>query len=455
MSDLKEFEINGVVYTLKDEVARNAVGSPLTANSSADMEDTTKVYVYTGTTSGSLTNGHWYYYDGDSWEDGGVYNSQGIGNASINGSKLSLDIRSSLMQLASKVLQLAEKVAYIDANGQDYYDDLEDAKDALEAALYPPTNLVSISAVYTQSGTVYETDSLDDLKSDLVVTATYDDSSTETITTYTLSGTLTVGTSTITVTYGGKTTTFTVTVSAIPFDYGAITLSSVVDNQYIDDTGAVTSNNGSHYDTEYFSLTGSATDLIFKSTCNNFRISMYDASNNFIRQIHPSNVYIANVTKASNEKYFRIAWYGSSSSTFNIYNGTALDLVMEIGDIDSTTGEDKTETKRIRSADYIPASGTMDTLNCPFASAWSDWAASNCGFFFRCYDSSYNFVGSLLNGTSMFRGNAINKALPTNTAYVRIVMQKDTNAMSAGFSQDVVNAMTIYNANYTVVEATT
>ena len=84
--------------------------------------------------------------------------------------------------------------------------------------------LESISAVYTQSGTVYDTDSVDSLKADLVVTATYDDSSTETIpsTDYTLSGTLTVGTSTITVAYGGKTATFTVAVTeyrGIPENY--------------------------------------------------------------------------------------------------------------------------------------------------------------------------------------------------------------------------------------------
>lgn len=73
----------------------------------------------------------------------------------------------------------------------------------------------SISAVYTQSGTVYDTDSLDSLKSDLVVTATFSDSSTGVIAAedYTLSGTLTVGTSTITVTYMGLSDTFNVTVS--------------------------------------------------------------------------------------------------------------------------------------------------------------------------------------------------------------------------------------------------
>ena len=79
-------------------------------------------------------------------------------------------------------------------------------------------NLVSISAIYTQSGAIYETDTLDSLKSDLVVTATYSDSSTATVPSadYTLSGTLTEGTSTITVSYGNQTTTFTVTVSPAP-----------------------------------------------------------------------------------------------------------------------------------------------------------------------------------------------------------------------------------------------
>lgn len=116
------------------------------------------------------------------------------------GSGLTEDIKLALLQIASKL-------AYIDEDGQDYYD-------ALEEALYPPANLVSISAVYTQSGTVYDTDTLDSLKADLVVTATYSDQTTETVTDYVLSGTLTEGTSTITVTYGGKTDTFTVVVSA-------------------------------------------------------------------------------------------------------------------------------------------------------------------------------------------------------------------------------------------------
>lgn len=74
-------------------------------------------------------------------------------------------------------------------------------------------NLLSISAVYTQSGTVYENTSLDSLKADLVVTASYDNGTTATVNDYTLSGELTEGTSVITVAYGGKTTTVNVIVS--------------------------------------------------------------------------------------------------------------------------------------------------------------------------------------------------------------------------------------------------
>jgi len=76
--------------------------------------------------------------------------------------------------------------------------------------------VVSISAVYTQSGAVHPTDSLDSLKSDLIVTATWSDTTQTTVPSadYTLSGTLAVGTSTITASYEGQTDTFTVTVTA-------------------------------------------------------------------------------------------------------------------------------------------------------------------------------------------------------------------------------------------------
>lgn len=88
--------------------------------------------------------------------------------------------------------------------------------------------LSSISASFAQgNNTIYDSASLDDLKQYLTVTATYSDSSTETISAsnYTLSGTLSAGTSTVTVSYGGKTDTFSVTVTAVPPSLASISAS--------------------------------------------------------------------------------------------------------------------------------------------------------------------------------------------------------------------------------------
>ena len=80
-----------------------------------------------------------------------------------------------------------------------------------------------IEAVYTQGETViYPSTLLDNLKSNLVVTAYYTNSTNGVVNNYTLSGTLTVGTSTITVTYQDKTATFDVTVSEVPVADGFV-----------------------------------------------------------------------------------------------------------------------------------------------------------------------------------------------------------------------------------------
>lgn len=121
------------------------------------------------------------------------------GGSSSGGSGLTDDVKQALLDWCAHT-------AFTDQNGQTYYDNLMNA-------LHP---IQSIAAVYTQSGTVYDTDSLDSLKTDLVVTATYEDGTSAEIPAadYTLSGTLTAGTTTITVSYGGKTATFDVTVTS-------------------------------------------------------------------------------------------------------------------------------------------------------------------------------------------------------------------------------------------------
>ena len=77
MDAMKTLTIGGNQYEVVDAVARLAIGSPLVAETAASMTDTSKIYVYTGSETGYET-GHWYYYDGSDWVDGGVYNSAGI-----------------------------------------------------------------------------------------------------------------------------------------------------------------------------------------------------------------------------------------------------------------------------------------------------------------------------------------------------------------------------------------
>lgn len=121
-------------------------------------------------------------------------------------------------EIKQALLQLAQKVAYVDANGEDYYDDLYHA-------LYPG-NLVAISAVYDSTHQALVGDSLDSLKPYLTVTAVYDDSSTMIVTNYTLSGSLSVaGSNIITVTYteGDQTEISQVSVTAL----GVVSISAV------------------------------------------------------------------------------------------------------------------------------------------------------------------------------------------------------------------------------------
>ena len=59
---------NNADSLLQSQITGLASGSPLVASSTDEMTDTTKIYVNT-------TDGNWYYYDGDSWEIGGVYQS--------------------------------------------------------------------------------------------------------------------------------------------------------------------------------------------------------------------------------------------------------------------------------------------------------------------------------------------------------------------------------------------
>lgn len=59
-------------------LVQSMVGHPFMAASSSDMTDHSKIYVFTGSTGGGYTNGHWYYWNGTAWTDGGTYNAEAV-----------------------------------------------------------------------------------------------------------------------------------------------------------------------------------------------------------------------------------------------------------------------------------------------------------------------------------------------------------------------------------------
>ena len=81
---------NDKLVILQNDVnyLKNAYGAPLVASSGAGMTDHNRIYVYVGTTGGGLTNGHWYYWAGEAWSDGGVYQSAGVGTGAISRANL-------------------------------------------------------------------------------------------------------------------------------------------------------------------------------------------------------------------------------------------------------------------------------------------------------------------------------------------------------------------------------
>ena len=59
-------EQNATIQGFQNQINALESGSPLAASSTSEMSDTTRVYVNT-------TDGYWYYYNGEAWTQGGIY----------------------------------------------------------------------------------------------------------------------------------------------------------------------------------------------------------------------------------------------------------------------------------------------------------------------------------------------------------------------------------------------
>lgn len=209
------------------------------------------------------------------------------------------------------LLDCFEHVVWIDDDGQEYVD-------ALEEAMYPVSpvpDLLSISAVYTQSGTVYDTDSLDSLKADLVVTANYDDGTSATVTDYTLSGTLVEGTSTITVSYEGQTDTFNVVVTHAPASH-TVTLQSIIDSSldghFFNGNGLPNQNREGYHVSIYVEI-AEGTSITFSNrltykdlaSCD---LVWYNSSKEILSTVNITTTSWETFEAPTNAVYFRVAF---------------------------------------------------------------------------------------------------------------------------------------------------
>lgn len=82
-------EVNATINQQNNKINALEEGSPLVASSVEGMTDTTRIYVNT-------SNGYWYYYDGDSWEQGGVYQATQIQDNSVDLESLVENINNSI-----------------------------------------------------------------------------------------------------------------------------------------------------------------------------------------------------------------------------------------------------------------------------------------------------------------------------------------------------------------------
>ena len=232
----------------------------------------------------------------------------------------------------------------------------------ITAAVIVPT---SISAVFTQGDhAVLLNDTLDSLKPYLVVTASYDGGTTETVdaSAYTLSGTLTAGTSTITVTYATKTTTFTVAVG----DANRVSYIKSSGTQYIN-TGLVLA----YYDEVEITIKDDVTsneDVIFMGVSN---------SNNYRTQLNHYK------TSADYDKLL-VRWGDGVGEGINGQPGTALRVLL------------KNNSSTVKDAKFYNAtSGDLLGSVSTSSSAESKMANANLYLFGRNSNGTANLFSSI------------------------------------------------------------
>lgn len=121
ISALQEFiaqfgTINAYRAALNGALA--AVGGPYVASTVAQMTDRTKVYVYTGSETG-YTAGHWYYWNGSAWTDGGVYQAAAVEtDTTLTVAGMAADAKAT----GDEISELKNDLTYISTTGINLFD---------------------------------------------------------------------------------------------------------------------------------------------------------------------------------------------------------------------------------------------------------------------------------------------------------------------------------------------
>lgn len=282
--------------------------------------------------------------------------------------------------------------------------------------------LTGITATYTQSGTVYNTDSLDSLKSDLVVVATYSDSTTRTLSDsdYTLSGTLEVGTSTITVTYGGESATFNVVISK-PMSFFKNFSDISWTPGYIDNNGEYVSDSSNAFCDEYIDAEyPSGFALVYNTAATNNNVTIYEFDSNDVFLGKETGTPFTYVSNAGTSKVKLGCASSITSSTVDAFlkiekTNESSALTIQNTNL-GTNGEETTATGKSCS-DFI----SLDAYTSPVYFI----SSVNGGIVLCFYDENRAFMSRVAKGS----GWACN-AIPSGAKYIRIAC-----SVGEGYSQ--------------------
>lgn len=141
--------VNTALNTFDTRLTAVASGSPLVASSTAGMTETDRIYVNT-------TDGKWYYYDGDSWEIGGTYQSSGIANGSVTFENLEEELQDTFKPNFEGTENQPTKNKIIDTDGSEiaannygYYEINVNPFDTYKIRINFPDALATSSTVRT------------------------------------------------------------------------------------------------------------------------------------------------------------------------------------------------------------------------------------------------------------------------------------------------------------------